>query len=223
MQVPEHAEFDAERFINYMEENSDSSTLEKCCWPQIVGMNTDLNEREDRERSEGQLRKKARLLQDELFVPYPHLDADTVLSHCSDFKFERSALQDLVESRGHILLISVKCHPECAGAGIEYCWGKLKFEFRKRNHQKEKRKSGQELNRLLLQFINDSSILPIHRIWKFARRSRDYMRLYMNHHLNVATSSESKDLTHGVLERMKQEYKTHRNILEIERTFIMDT
>ena len=33
---PEHAEFDAERFINYMEENSDSSTFEKCCWPQIV-------------------------------------------------------------------------------------------------------------------------------------------------------------------------------------------
>jgi len=170
---------------------------------------------------EADLKKK--LLQDELFVPYPHLDADTVLSHCSDFKFERSALQDLVESRGHILLISVKCHPECAGTGIEYCWGKLKLEFRKRNHQKEKRKSGQELNRLLLQLINDSSILPIHRIWKFARRSRDYMRLYMNHHLNVATSSESKDLTHGVLERMKQEYKTHRNILEIERTFIMDT
>jgi len=60
---PEHAEFDAERFINYMEENSDSSTFEKCCWPQIVGMNTDLNEREDREISEGQLRKKARLKQ----------------------------------------------------------------------------------------------------------------------------------------------------------------
>ena len=56
---PEHAKFDAERFINYMEENSDSSSFEKCCWPQIVGMNTDLNECEDRERrSEGPLRKK---------------------------------------------------------------------------------------------------------------------------------------------------------------------
>lgn len=43
----------------------------------------------------------------------PSLDAPAVLSKCKDFQ-------------------SI-CHPELAGVGIEYCWGKAKFEFRKNN------------------------------------------------------------------------------------------
>ena len=42
-----------------------------------------------------------------------------------------SALQDFVESRGHILILSPKCHPELAGCGIEYSWGKTKQYFRR--------------------------------------------------------------------------------------------
>ncbi len=26
-----------------------------------------------------------------------------------------------------------RCHPELAGRGIEYCWGKAKLEFRRNN------------------------------------------------------------------------------------------
>lgn len=33
-----------------------------------------------------------------------HLDAHAVLRGCPDFRFERTALQNVVESRGHILL-----------------------------------------------------------------------------------------------------------------------
>jgi hypothetical protein len=62
-----------------------------------------------------------------------HLDANAVLSACPDFQFERTALQNIIESRGHILLPSVVCTPETAGGGIEYAWGKLKFEQRRQN------------------------------------------------------------------------------------------
>ncbi|KAJ1387814.1 hypothetical protein B484DRAFT_459831 [Ochromonadaceae sp. CCMP2298] len=53
----------------------------------------------------------------------PALNANLVLSRCPDFASEVSALQELLESRGHILIVCVKCHPELAGCGIEYsCW-----------------------------------------------------------------------------------------------------
>ena len=49
-----------------------------------------------------------------------------VLSNCWDFAHEKTALEDLFESRGHILRMCVKGHPELAGQGIEYAWGRAK-------------------------------------------------------------------------------------------------
>jgi len=42
-------------------------------------------------------------------------------------------LEELVHSRGHILLMSPKGHPELAGKGVEYAWGAAKLLFRKIN------------------------------------------------------------------------------------------
>ena len=39
--------------------------------------------------------------------------------------------KELVESCGHVLRMGVKGHPEMAGKGIEYCWGKSKQKFRR--------------------------------------------------------------------------------------------
>ena len=61
----------------------------------------------------------------------PEMNIDTVLGNLPDFKNERPALQHLVESRGHILLLSSKFHPELAGVGIEYSWGMSKQKFRR--------------------------------------------------------------------------------------------
>ena len=55
---------------------------------------------------------------------------EKVMQAMPDFKTERTALQHVVESRGHILL-SPKCHPEVAGVGIEYSWGFSKQKFRR--------------------------------------------------------------------------------------------
>lgn len=70
------------------------------------------------------------------------MNAHLVLSSCPDFQFERTALQNLVERRGHILLPSVVCTPETAGGGIEYAWGKLKFEQRRQNDSAVRLESG---------------------------------------------------------------------------------
>ncbi len=56
---------------------------------------------------------------------------DTVLGNLPDFRDEKPALIHLVESRGHIALLSPKCHPEVAGVGIEYSWGMSKMKFRR--------------------------------------------------------------------------------------------
>ena len=42
-----------------------------------------------------------------------------------DFRLETSELSNLWRERGHGFELGVKCHPEMAGCGIEYCWGKV--------------------------------------------------------------------------------------------------
>ena len=49
------------------------------------------------------------------------------LANRHDFKTQKPAMQVLLESRGHILLMSPKYHPELAGLGIEYTWGYSKM------------------------------------------------------------------------------------------------
>ena len=47
-----------------------------------------------------------------------------MLSQQSDFLAQRSSLEELFFARGHLILFGVKCHPEIAGLGVEYLWGK---------------------------------------------------------------------------------------------------
>jgi hypothetical protein len=46
-----------------------------------------------------------------------------ILASLPDFQQEKIGIRNLLESRGHILIVSPKCHPELAGSGIEYAWG----------------------------------------------------------------------------------------------------
>ena len=61
---------------------------------------------------------------------------DDALAACEDFLGEPSLLEDLFRKHGHILTMSPKGHPELAGVGVEYCWGKAKMHFRR--HKKER-------------------------------------------------------------------------------------
>ena len=53
-----------------------------------------------------------------------------ILKQLPDFKLETSELSNLWRSRGHGFEVGVKCHPEMAGCGIEYCWGKVCLHVR---------------------------------------------------------------------------------------------
>jgi len=151
----------------------------------------------------------------------PHLDAHAVLSACDDFMNERTALQEAVESRGHILLPSVVCTPETAGSGVEYAFGKLKFEHRKANTDVTVLRGGQEfISRVKALCVREDIFhINITRCWKFTRRARDYMRVYEG---SMGRQGETA-LTYREIESLRNACKTHRNMMEHDRVFIHNT
>ncbi|CAM9392075.1 unnamed protein product [Hapterophycus canaliculatus] len=100
--------------------------------------------------------------------------AEKVLQGLPDFKTEKTALQYIIESRGHILLLSPKCHPEVAGVGIKYSWGFSKQRFR-RTYNDEVPK---HLHANIEKSMCREKHLTIGRVRRFARRTRDYCRAY---------------------------------------------
>jgi len=133
-----------------------------------------------------------------------------VLGACPDFKKEIGALQELLEKRGHILLMSPKVceangtvlnwqyHPEIAGVGIEYCWGQAKSKFRREINDKIPKHHHSNVRKAL-----SSDVLSLNYVRKAARRARDYMRAY---------SDPSKPTDYKAIEAMKKTYKSHRCI-----------
>lgn len=61
---------------------------------------------------------------------HPNKNTTSVFGKLPDFRDERTAVQHTVENKEHILLLSLKCHTEVAGVGIEYSWGMAKRKFR---------------------------------------------------------------------------------------------
>lgn len=164
-----------------------------------------------------------------LLVPGMKLqDMRVALSKCPDFQGEMSVIKKAVHSRGHILLLSPKCHPELAGLGIEYSWGKSKLAFRR------------EVNDFVpkhfhLNVCKALSIryLPLSRIRNFARKTRDYLHVYEEIRkfkaacteelseqevlLRVRTSnSEIDEFTFKSIEKMLKQQKVHRNVADID-------
>lgn len=152
--------------------------------------------------------------------PSSGMNVNTVLGNCPDFREEKSALQHLVESRGHILIMSPKCHPELAGVGIEYSWGKAKLEFRRKINDENPKK----LEENMLKALSTEMILTLKRIRRFARRTRDYRRTYA---LLGGVESDIDELKrkHGaegyrLIEKMVATCKAHRNIVDMEVNFL---
>eukprot|EP00733_Pompholyxophrys_punicea_P000792 Pompholyxophrys_punicea_v1_NODE_290_length_2356_cov_40.811280.p1 type:complete len:268 gc:universal NODE_290_length_2356_cov_40.811280:1473-2276(+) len=144
----------------------------------------------------------------------PKLNIKSILSSCTDFRNEKTALQALFEDRGHILLMSPKCHPELAGVGIEYSWGKSKLEFRRRINDQVPANLQQNVIKSL-----SVDVLPLSRIRKFARRTRDYRR----HHVYSMMKNQS-DSENGfqLIENIASEAKnTHRNIVDLEMKYLL--
>jgi hypothetical protein len=144
-----------------------------------------------------------------------HLDAHAVVKACPGFTFEKTALEALVAARGHILLASVICHPETAGGGLEYAWEKLKYEQRHKNEDEAKLVGGLVFIKKIKDLCSVHTIIPMSRVWKFQRRARDYIRLY----ISTSTREGETALKYEEIVKMRKECKTHRNVMELDRVF----
>ena len=108
--------------------------------------------------------------------------------------------------RGHILMMSPKGHPELAGMGIEYSWGKAKYEFRRLNNTEPK-----DLHDNIIAAFG--SLDPL-RVNRFARKCREYHRASsMVHGLfgNTEASAEQIKFAHATVEAMVKAAHTHRS------------
>ena len=112
-----------------------------------------------------------------------------------------------------MLLPSVVCTPETAGGGIEYAWGKLKFEQRKENNSAVRLESGVKFYARVAQLCKSKLILPMSRVFRFQRRSRDYIRLY----IKIGARTDETAPSYIDIKRMRKKQSTHRNIMEIDK------
>ncbi|CAM9816199.1 unnamed protein product [Sphacelaria rigidula] len=102
------------------------------------------------------------------------MDVATVLANLPVFKQEKGALQAVVEGRGHILVVSPKFHPEVAGVGIGYSWGKAKQTY----HREINDEVPENLHRNIVRSLCVENVLTLERMHRFARRTRDFCRAY---------------------------------------------
>ena len=135
------------------------------------------------------------------------LSMDHVLGSCSDFVNETTALQAMIEARGHILAMSPKGHCELAGDGIEYDWGRSKQNFRRGNTG-----DAASFHELILWSIAREN-LTLSTSRKFSRVARAYRRAYW----------EGVDNDHTSIERMTKTYKTHRNAFDFAKKLIQES
>jgi hypothetical protein len=136
-----------------------------------------------------------------------------ILASLPDFQQEKIGIQNLLESRGHILIVSPKCHPELAGSGIEYAWGIAEINFK--NIQQ---KCSQNVKRHVEDVLSPEK-LPLSSIWKYERKSRDYIRLYHK----SSQINEDNLLKYSDIEKLRQVEKirrSHRSIFDIERDYL---
>ena len=153
-----------------------------------------------------------------------------VMSQQPDFLKQRSALQELVYGRGHLVIMSVKCTPEMAGNGIEYCWGVSKLYFRRhindRNFQNHANNVNKAMSTKQTTDRNGKEIaapLSLERVHKFSRRVRTYRNLYREHGNNLTEIAKKQGVTgYALIEKMCKKASTHRNIVEQEINFLND-
>ena len=103
----------------------------------------------------------------------------------------------------------VKGHPELAGVGIEYSWGKAKQKFRRDVND---RVAAHLHANIVKCFSRVDKFLPLARVRKFARKTRAYRRAYRH----------GTDNEHTSIEKMIKTFKAHRNAKDFATKFIRE-
>ncbi len=151
------------------------------------------------------------------------VEYSSVLAECTDFLDEKTCLMFLGERLDVEVDRSTKCHPELAGEGIEYSWGRAKSVYRR---AKLSNKKGKENFRALVknclsteEGVGKGGLTP-NMIRKFSPRARHYILAYFW----IEHEQEDKIKEEGTSEinikRVKKEFKTHRNAIDFDERFI---
>ena len=126
-----------------------------------------------------------------------------IMAKCFDFVHEKTALENLCHEGGHLLRMTPKGHPELAGVGIEYSWGKAKQYYRRHNSLDPKLFHNEVLHAL------STEVLFLERVRKFSRRARNYMRAY-----------KGGNTTFSDVEKQMKNTKVHRSALDFDGGWI---
>ena len=119
----------------------------------------------------------------------------------------------IVEQRGHEFDKSPKCHPELAGDGVEYDWGKSKHGFRASN--------GGVASNLRANIKASFAGLTCARRFLFSRKARAYKRAYLALANGEGELEASGAAPFAEIERLAKRCKTHRCALDMNRAFIL--
>ena len=131
-----------------------------------------------------------------------------VLENCYDFATEKTAFMWLMIERGHIPEMSPKCHPEVAGVGIEYSWGKSKQFFRRHTDH-----VGKHLHQNIAMSLDTApGRLPLYRVRRYARKSRAYRRAYEGRN----------EMDHEDIEKHVKLQKAHRGADRLDVKFLRE-
>ena len=118
---------------------------------------------------------------------------------------------------------STKSHPELAGEGIEYSWGRAKSVYRR---AKLAQKKGKENFRSLVADCLSTDEgrgmggLTKEMVRRFSRRARHYVLAYF-YIENVQEKNMDEEGLHELnIERIRKEFKTHRSAIDFDEKFI---
>ena len=91
----------------------------------------------------------------------------TLMSRCSDFANEKSAMEHLFfklgekSGRNLMMLTSPKYHCELAGEGVEYAWGFMKRNFR--NYSLKEKNTKEKFNKVVRDSVELVSVQNVRR------------------------------------------------------------
>ena len=118
---------------------------------------------------------------------------------------------------------STRCHPELAGEGIEYSWARAKGIYRRARLAQKKGK--ENFKSLVVDCLSTDEGegkggLRPEMIRKFSRRARHYILAYFYLEYEQEHRIDEEGLHELNIERIKKEFKTHRNAIDFDVAFI---
>ena len=168
--------------------------------------------------------------------------ASALLAAMDDFLGEVSIVEKIFLDAGHLVQASPRYHPDLAGAGIEYAWGKAKLDFRRYINDLQ----AKNLRRNVLTALGDQKFtvktatgekeydapLPLNRVRRFARRARTNRLLFQFMPTKevadslIAAWKAGKLVVQGerldaaadtadVYQMIDAMYQTHRNMVDV--------